>query len=52
MCVGVFMVYGHGARKVRTLFKAGLAGSVLDSGINETVFVYMMDLGSQGSLVS
>lgn len=52
MCVGVFMVYGHGARKVRTLFKAALAELVLDSRANETVSVYMMDLGIQGSPVS
>ena len=35
MCVGVFMVYGHGAKTVRTLFKVTLAGLVLDWGLME-----------------
>lgn len=51
MCVGVFMVYGHGARTVRTLFKVALAGLVLDLGADETVFVYISDLGIQDSPV-
>lgn len=32
MCVGVFVVYGHGERKVRTLFKAALVKLVWTGG--------------------
>lgn len=32
MCVGVFVVYGHGLKTVRTLFKAALAGLVFGLG--------------------
>lgn len=51
MCVGVFMVYGHGAKTVRTLFKVTLAGLVLDWGLMK-LSLYMTDLGIQDGLMS